>query len=222
MLVHSVDRIGASVGRGMAMDRTLVYVSARDPISRAGIVAQLRPRPEVSVVDAAEAAEVALVVAECADEDTVRELRVLARTGCRTVLVATTLDEGGLAAAAEAGIAALVRRAEASADRLVTVVTAAKRGEGTLPPDLLGRLLEQVGQLQRQVLHPRGIAFNGLSHREIEILRLVADGDDTDEIARKLCYSQRTIKNSLHDVTSRLQLRNRSHAVAYALRQGLI
>ena len=206
----------------MAMDRTLVYVSARDPISRAGIVAQLRPRPEVSVVDAAEAAEVALVVAECADEDTVRELRVLARTGCRTVLVATTLDEGGLAAAAEAGIAALVRRAEASADRLVTVVTAAKRGEGTLPPDLLGRLLEQVGQLQRQVLHPRGIAFNGLSHREIEILRLVADGDDTDEIARKLCYSQRTIKNSLHDVTSRLQLRNRSHAVAYALRQGLI
>ena len=108
------------------------------------------------------------------------------------------------------------------ADRLVTVVTAAKRGEGTLPPDLLGRLLEQVGQLQRQVLHPRGIAFNGLSHREIEIFRLVADGDETDEIARKLCYSQRTIKNSLHDVTSRLQLRNCSHAVAYALRQGLI
>ena len=112
------------------------------------------------------------------------------------MLVATTLDESGLAAAAEAGIAGIVRRSEASASDLVAVATAAKRGEGTLPPDLPGRHLDQVGQLQRQVLHPRGIAFDGLSHREIEILRLVADGDDTDEIARKLCYSQRTIKNS--------------------------
>jgi DNA-binding NarL/FixJ family response regulator len=204
------------------MDRTLVYVSALDPISRAGIVAQLRPRPEVSVVETAEGAEVALVVADGPDEDTIRQLRVLQRTGCATVLVATVLDETGLGAAVEAGIAGLVRRGEASADRLVATITAAKRGEGTLPPDLLGRLLEQVGRLHRQVLHPRGLSFNGLSHREIEILRLVADGDDTDEIARKLCYSQRTIKNSLHDVTSRLQLRNRSHAVAYALRQGLI
>ena len=42
------------------------------------------------------------------------------------------------------------------------------------------------------------------------------------EIARELCYSQRTVKNILHDVTTRLQLRNRSHAVAYAVREGLI
>jgi DNA-binding NarL/FixJ family response regulator len=54
------------------------------------------------------------------------------------------------------------------------------------------------------------------------VLRLVADGLDTAEIATKLSYSQRTIKNILHDITSRLHLRNRSHAVAYALRHGLI
>ena len=53
-------------------------------------------------------------------------------------------------------------------------------------------------------------------------LRLVADGKDTQEIARELSYSERTVKNVLHDVTSRLQLKNRTHAVAYALRQGLI
>ena len=51
---------------------------------------------------------------------------------------------------------------------------------------------------------------------------LVADGFDTAQIAAKLSYSQRTVKNVLHDVTSRLHLNNRSHAVAYALRQGLI
>ena len=42
------------------------------------------------------------------------------------------------------------------------------------------------------------------------------------EIARRLCYSDRTVKNIIHDVVTRLQLRNRSHAVAYALREGLI
>jgi DNA-binding NarL/FixJ family response regulator len=62
----------------------------------------------------------------------------------------------------------------------------------------------------------------GLTEREIEVLRLVADGFDTSEIAGSLAYSERTIKNIIHDVTARLNLRNRSHAVAYAVRQGLI
>ena len=54
------------------------------------------------------------------------------------------------------------------------------------------------------------------------MLRLVADGHDTAEIATELSYSQRTVKNILHDLTTRLQLKNRSHAVAYAVREGLI
>ena len=91
-----------------------------------------------------------------------------------------------------------------------------------MPPDLLGRLLGQVGRLQRQILSPRGLAFSGLSQRESEVLTLVAAGHDTAEIAGRLSYSQRTVKNILHDVTTRLQLRNRSHAVAYAVREGLI
>ena len=62
----------------------------------------------------------------------------------------------------------------------------------------------------------------GLRSREIAVLRLVAEGYDTGEIARELCYSERTIKKVLHDMTMRLNLRNRSHAVAYALRGGFI
>jgi DNA-binding CsgD family transcriptional regulator len=50
----------------------------------------------------------------------------------------------------------------------------------------------------------------------------VADGLDTDEIAASLSYSSRTVKNILHSVTTRFCLKNRSHAVAYALREGLI
>jgi len=97
-------------------------------------------------------------------------------------------------------------------------VASAAAGDGRIPPDLL----EQAGCLQHQVLALDGMIFTDLSDRETEILRLVADGYDTSEIARRMAYSERTVKHILHDVITRLQLRNRSHAVAYALRQGLI
>jgi DNA-binding NarL/FixJ family response regulator len=138
------------------------------------------------------------------------------------VVVATRLDDAGMLHAVEAGACALMRRSEAVPGQLVSTVRRAAAGDGSVPPDLLGRLLEQIGRLQRQVLTPRGLTFSGMSEREIEVLRLIADGLDTTEVAGRLCYSERTVKNVLHDVTSRLRLRNRTHAVAYAVRHGLI
>jgi DNA-binding CsgD family transcriptional regulator len=61
-----------------------------------------------------------------------------------------------------------------------------------------------------------------LQPREVEVLRLVAEGHDTVEIARKLNYSERTVKNVIHQITQRLGLRNRPHAVAYAIKHGLL
>jgi DNA-binding NarL/FixJ family response regulator len=206
------------------MERIKTYIHADDPISWAGVASQLKPRPEVLVLEGADAAEarVSLVITDQVSEGALRTMRALRQRGCSVVLVVVELDDAALVAAIEAGVAALVRRAEATPDRLVAVIRSAAAGEAAVPPDLLCRLLDQVGQLQRQVLSPRGLSFAGLADREIEVLRLVADGLDTAEIATKLSYSQRTIKTVLHDVTTRLQLRNRSHAVAYALRQGLI
>ena len=206
-------------------ERIPVFVYAVDPISQAGVVSQLRLSPQVRVVepDDLDGADVAVVMVNDVDEDAVRLIRAVQRNGCpRVVLVATRLDDTRLVSAVEAGACALVRRAEAVGERLVQVLVAAAAGDGSVPADLLGRLLVQVGQLQRQVLAPRGLSFTGLSERETQILRLVADGHDTAEIAERMAYSQRTVKNVIHDVTTRLQLRNRSHAVAYALRQGLI
>lgn len=208
------------------MGRIMVSVSAQDPISEGGVVSALRPRPEVRVLGHDEDvrdAEVALVVADQLDEEAVRLVRAVQRNGGgRAVLVAGRLDEKDVVAAVEAGVVGMVRRGEATPDRLVTVIRGAASGEGSMPPDLLGKLLGQVGSLQRQVLQPRGITFAGLATREVEVLRLIADGFDTAEVARHLAYSERTVKNVLHDITSRLQLRNRVHAVAYALREGLI
>jgi DNA-binding NarL/FixJ family response regulator len=205
------------------MDRVPIIVRAHDPVSHAGVVSQLRGRPEVQVVEAdTDRARAVVIAADVIDDATLRLLHEHQRDGRPIVLIVTTVDDAGLAAAVEAGVAGLVRRAEATPERLAHAVCAVVRGEGAVPPDLLGRLLAQVGRVQRQFLAPRGMNFTGLSSREADILRLVADGLDTNEIATSLSYSERTVKNVLHDVTSRLQLRNRSHAVAYALRQGMI
>jgi DNA-binding NarL/FixJ family response regulator len=201
------------------------YVYADDPILQAGVSAQLRMRPEIRVVDPADpdGADVAVVVADQLDDPMVRVLRALQRgSRPRTVLVARSIEDSTLITAAEAGVAGLLRRSEATPDALVRAILRVAAGQGEVPADLLGRLLGQVGRLQRQVLAPRGLGFNGLSDREAQVLRMVADGHDTAEIAAALCYSQRTVKNILHDLTTRLQLRNRSHAVAYAVREGLI
>jgi DNA-binding NarL/FixJ family response regulator len=205
------------------MEQVSICVCADDPVSRAGMLSSFRPRPEVTVLDwEDEHAVVAVVVADAVDDRVLQVLRSLQRRDCRAVLVVTTIDDTALAAAVEAGLGGLIRRCDATPERLVRAVCSVAKGDGTVPPDLLGRLLAQVGRVQRQVLSPRGYTLTGLSQREIDILRLIADGLDTAEIATTLAYSERTVKNVLHDVTSRLQLRNRSHAVAYALKQGLI
>ncbi|MFJ8251169.1 response regulator transcription factor [Streptomyces sp. NPDC094466] len=208
------------------MERITVVLRAQDPISQAGVASQLRARPEVAVVDRDDAEptpQVVVMVVDAVDDEVLRVLRNIQRTStCRTVLVTTDIDEQKLVSAAECGVAGVVRRSDSTPDHLVQVIGTVARGEGHLPSDLLGRLLEEVGRLQGQVLGPRGLHFTGLAAREVDVLRLVAEGYDTADIATKLAYSERTIKNVLHSVMTRLQLRNRSHAVAYAMRQGLI
>jgi DNA-binding NarL/FixJ family response regulator len=205
--------------------RIPVCVTAPDPLSRAGTISQLRAANDVVLADEDEirGGGVALVVADEVDVETTRTIRGLRRRGVdRIALLVGRLDDKGLLAAVEAGVGGVIRRSDATPHNLLSAIRAVAAGEGMLPPDLLGRLLDQVGQLQRQVLAPRGLTFSGLTERELSVLRLLADGHDTAEVGRQLFYSERTVKNIVHDVTSRLDLRNRTHAVAYALRQGLI
>jgi DNA-binding NarL/FixJ family response regulator len=207
------------------VERIHVYIAMSDPVSRAGIASQLRAHHGLEIVDEREldAGVVALVVADQMDEEAAQTIRALKRRGLeRVVLVVTRVDDSGLLSALEAGARGVLRRNQATPENLLEAVRAAAGGEGALPPDLLGRLLDQVGRLQRQVLNPRGLSFAVLTDREVKVLKLLAEGLDTAEVGRRLFYSERTVKNIVHDVTSRLNLRNRTQAVAYALRQGLI
>ncbi|WP_373296289.1 MULTISPECIES: helix-turn-helix transcriptional regulator [Streptomyces] len=205
--------------------RVTVAVYAADPVLRVGVVQQLRPRPEIDLLDDADAerAQASLVVVDSVDDEVAALLQRLRHNpATRTGLVVGTLGSGTLQRVIECGVAAVLRRAEADQDHLLHLVLAMANGEGVLPGDLLGKLLSHVGGLQRSSLAPQSMSLSTLTTREADMLRLVSEGLDTAEIARKTAYSERTVKNVLHEITTRLQLRNRAHAVGYALRNGLI
>ncbi|MGA8015779.1 MAG: response regulator transcription factor [Candidatus Dormiibacterota bacterium] len=204
---------------------TSLAIMAEDEISRRGLFAQLRHRPDIELVrDGDEPhATVTVLLADEVDGDAVRQVRQIRRSSSsRVVMIVSRLDEGALLDALEAGVTGLLRRSQATSDAVAEAVQSAAQGTGSIPADLVSPLLEHVGRLQREVLLPRGISFTGLTARETDVLRLIADGCDTAEVGRSLFVSERTVKSILHDITSRLNLRNRTHAVAYALRQGLI
>ncbi|MFI9626650.1 response regulator transcription factor [Streptomyces sp. NPDC052042] len=219
------ERSAQRSARKAPSGRVSVAVYAEDLILQTGVIHQLRPRPEIELAEESEAdrAQVSLVVVDMVDEPTVRLLSRLQRnTATRTGLVVGFFESGALQTLIECGVAAVLRRGEADQDRLVHLVTAMANGEGVLPGDLLGKLLDHVSSLQRTVLDPRGLSLSTLTVREAEMIRLVSEGFGTAEIAQKTSYSERTVKNVLHEMATRLELRNRAHAVGYAMRHGLI
>ncbi|GAA4332765.1 response regulator transcription factor [Streptomyces venetus] len=212
-------------GTADSTTRIPVAVHASDPISREGAVSQLRRFPEIDLREetASGPGTVALLIDDVLDDTALTRLRRLVRSeGARAVLVVGALRETELLDVIECGVGAIVWRREATATRLVQAVLAAARGDGDLPADLLGRLINQVGTLHRGTVGRPGAPASGMTPRELDVLRLVAEGLDTGEIASKLSYSERTVKNVMHGLTTRLHLRNRAHAVAHALREGYI
>lgn len=209
---------GKGCGEGLP-----VYVYAGDPVSASGVAGLIGACGAAVVVADIDAAQVAVVVADEVNEETIRVLAGLPRQGCpRVVLIVSRLDDAGLLSAIERGVAGILYREEADVDEIRRALWEVSAGHAFLPPDATARLMSRMGDLQREVLAPRHLHPSGLSEREIEVLRLMAEGFDTAMVAERLCYSERTVKNVLHDVTQRFHLRNRTQAVVFALRKGLI
>ncbi|MFD9963453.1 response regulator transcription factor [Amycolatopsis sp. NPDC058986] len=207
------------------MERVRVSVCALDPITAAGMVNCLESHADVSVVGNQRRDEADVVVAafERLSADAVAALRDVATgVGKPVVLVVNQIKEDELPIAVECRVVAVLPRAAVTDERLPDSVRAAAAGGANLPSNLLGRLVEHTERLYREVLAPGGLTGASLSPREIDVLRLMADGLDTNEIAAELSYSERTVKNIIYAITDRLRLRNRPHAVAYAMRAGVI
>ena len=200
-------------------DPVRVGVVALDPMLEAGATSTLHSSPDVEVVLPGEAAWVTVVIVDGVGDEVIDLVRTTRAEPHRpeVVLVATDLTPAAAVAALVAGTRGLLRRREASPARLARTVLAAASGDCTVPPDMLDELLEHGAPgLPADPAGPR------LTERERAVLRLVAEGHETEEIARRLCYSSRTVTGVVHDVTHRFQLRNRAHAVAYTLRAGLL
>ncbi|GAA1982158.1 response regulator transcription factor [Amycolatopsis minnesotensis] len=206
-----------------------VAVHAPDPMTGLGAASMLGADERVKVlVDADSArAEVIVAVADSIDDSVfafLREVRAASELESppRCVIVTEHFRSDVLMAALECGMAALLQRSATGAAELVRTVLAVSQGVAYLPPRLQGSLLKQLSRMQQDVLEPNGLTLSGLSAREREVLRMVADGHGTEEIATALAYSESTVKNVLHGMMSRCGLNNRAHAVAFALRAGAI
>jgi DNA-binding NarL/FixJ family response regulator len=191
-------------------------VHASDPLVHAGLHSELRDKPAVELVGSVDEAEIVVALAEPALRD------LPASSTRRLVLVADEPRRAALWTAIERGLVVFLPRGEATTARLLRAIADARRGRGDVPADELGALLLGLSRLQNETLGPRGLTLSGLSGRENDVLRLLADGLDIGQIAQKLSCSERTVKNTLHCLFDRLRLTNRTHAVAYAIRHGLI
>jgi DNA-binding NarL/FixJ family response regulator len=198
-----------------------VMVHSTDPVLRDGVSAQLRGRSEVVLADDDQRVAVEVLACDRLDDEHLVWCRNLSAGGVvPIVVVLSTLDDPALLAGFEAGVRGFVRRSSAVPERLVSVIVAVAGGDVSVPPDLVGGLLLHLSRVQAG--HPSGRDLGSLSAREADVLRLASQGLETSEIARELAYSERTVKGVVHDVTSRFQLKNRTHAVAFALKEGMI
>ncbi|HEX8647505.1 MAG TPA: response regulator transcription factor [Thermoleophilaceae bacterium] len=125
--------------------------------------------------------------------------------------------EESLFDAVEAGLSGFMVRGTLTPEALVSGLEAVVEGHGSLPPALLARLIDGLAKGGG-----RGAAAGQLGGRELAVLQLLAEGSGTREIAQELAYSERTVKNIVHDVLVKMNCKTRAHAVATATRQGFI
>ena len=213
-----------------------VAVHAQDPMIRQGATACLRGRSEVRVVAAdgggggvSEAgteaeADVVLILTDQVGEDALALMEdVASRSGGRRfVLVGDGLRRQHVMRAVACGMVSVIPRREATFDRIVQAVLDVRDGRPQLPPAAVGWLSDRLRTIHRDVLEPHGLTCAGLETREVDVLRLLSQGLGTPEIATQLSYSERTVKNIIHGLLTRLRLRTRTQAVAYAMRSGVL
>jgi DNA-binding NarL/FixJ family response regulator len=109
----------------------------------------------------------------------------------------------------------------AAIDDLVAGIRAAATGDALISPAIAGGLLAHVRARARPA-EPPAAAATQLSARELDVLRLVAEGRDNADIARELFISPKTVKNHISNILMKLQMQNRIQAAVYAVRKGIV
>ncbi|BBA96919.1 putative LuxR family transcriptional regulator [Actinacidiphila reveromycinica] len=197
-------------------------VHADDPITHLALVSYVRRYPQLALTRWGAPADIAVAALQDPDTESLGALCEQLSSHPQLLLIVDGHWSADLYAALAAGVRAVLFRQDFTWERFGETLKQAQAGHGDLPTELQGQLLDKVRQTHQEVLAPRGLTPGGLTLREVDVLRLVSEGDELQDIGVKLGYSERTIKNVLYGVIKRYQLRNRVHAVAYAIRCGLI
>jgi DNA-binding NarL/FixJ family response regulator len=202
---------------------------------REALATLLEVRPEIEVVGEAGDGDAALKQAAVLRPDVVlmdlhmpvldgiaatRRLRV-EQPGIR-VLALTTFDEDeDVFAALRAGAGGYLLK-DVSSDRLVEALLAAARGESVLQPSVAARVVARFAQLADDPGPRSQPLVVPLSDRELDVLRLLAEGGSNREIAGKLFLAEGTVKNHVSNVLAKLGARDRTQAALRARELGLL
>ncbi|MBN1149223.1 MAG: response regulator transcription factor [Anaerolineales bacterium] len=200
-------------------------------VVRSGVRAYLDTLPDLKVVGEAATGEqaVALALEQIPDVvlmdlilpgiDGVEATRKIKDASPRTQVVILTsyYEDEHIFPALRAGAISYTLK-DMKMDGLAEAVRKAARGEVTLHPRVAARVLQDIrrGRSDDQPL------FTELTEREMDVLKLIANGLTNSEIAAKLVISENTVKGHVSNILSKLHLADRTQAAVYAWREGLV
>ena len=201
-------------------------------VVREGIRAFLATQPDIQVVGEAASGEEAVRLVQdlvpdvvlmdlvMPDMDGVEATRQVRRLSPHTQVIVLTSyhDDEHIFPAIRAGALSYLLK-DVGPDDLADAVRKAARGEAVLHPRVAARVIQELhGLSDREPLAP----FADLTERELEVLRLIAEGLSNAEIAQRLVISEKTVKSHVSNILSKLHLADRTQAAVYAWKQGLM
>ena len=137
----------------------------------------------------------------------------------KIIMLTVSDEEADLYDAVKNGAAGYLLK-DSSSDEVAQAIRVVAEGQSLISPSMAVKLLDEFKQMTRsdrqQVPTPR------LTDRELEVLKLVAQGLNNREIAKRLFISENTVKNHVRNILEKLQLHSRMEAVMYAVREKLL
>ena len=218
---------------GTAVEGPRVLLVDDHDLFRTGLKTMLEEQGIRVVGEAANGQTAVRLVSELAPDVVVMDLNMPGPSGVATTQQVTALspltrvvvltissDDNDVMDAVMAGACGYLLK-DSSIHDLVGGIRAAAAGESLISPQIATKVLQRLRAHATNADAAEKVAAE-LSEREIEVLKLIANGKDNAEIARDLYISPKTVKNHISNILMKLQIENRIQAAVYAVRSGLV
>ena len=215
------------------LDELRVLLVDDHDLFRSGLVNLLQEQGLQVVADAPNGHIALRLVRELAPDVVVMDLNMPGLTGVETTRQITTIapltrvvmltissDDSDVVDAVMAGACGYLLK-DSSINELIAGIRAAAAGESLISPQIAAKMLQRM-RAQSSRSDTADTIRAELSDREIEVLKLIANGKDNADIARELFISPKTVKNHISNILMKLQIENRIQAAVYAVRSGIV